>query len=102
MPQYMIFARDGTDAGALERRRSARTAHLLRIDPFVRDGSLIFAGATLDDEGRPTGSAFAVEFNSIEALRDWIAADPYTTQGVWKDVRIELMKVGVRNGRIEP
>ena len=28
-------------------------------------------------------------------------ADPYTAQGVWKDVRIEPIRVGVRNGRIE-
>jgi len=101
MPQYMVFARDGTDSGALERRRAARPAHLQRIAPAVEDGSLIFAAATTDDQGLPNGSAFAVEFESLAALREWIAADPYTAQGVWKDVRIEPIRVGVRNGRIE-
>ncbi len=99
--QFMVTAYDGTDPGAVARRREARPAHLERIKPFVDDGSLVFAGALLNEEGRPIGSVFAVEFESLQALRDWITADPYTPSGVWKKTDIAPIRIGVRNGLIE-
>lgn len=45
--QFVVIGRDGTDAGALERRTAAREAHLQNIERHKTH--IITAAATLDE-----------------------------------------------------
>lgn len=38
--RFLVVARDGTDEGALERRRKTRPSHLESIDPLAAVGAV--------------------------------------------------------------
>jgi uncharacterized protein YciI len=90
---YVITGRDGPDA--LAGRKRARPAHLARARQLVDAGRLLIAGPcpAIDspDPGPAgfSGSVIIAEFDSLEAARAWVAADPYATDGVFEswDVR---------------
>nr|WP_082995097.1 YciI family protein [Halomonas elongata] len=95
--QYVVTALDFTDQNALSRRIENREAHLAGLKKMVAEGTFLSGGAILDSEGRMVGSSAHVEFNSREALDNWIDNDPYTTGKVWGqiDIReINLFPVG--------
>ena len=90
---YVIIGRDVPDS--LPMRRRVREAHLGRIRELAAAGRVAIAGPcpAVDsvDPGEAgfTGSVIIAEFDSLEAARDWVAADPYATDGVFEsyDVR---------------
>jgi uncharacterized protein len=98
MPQYLVIAYDGTDPEAPARRQAARPAHLEGVRPMVEAGQMIVGGAILDEAGRMIGSTTIVEFASRAELDDWLARDPYVTEGVWKKVQVQPFRVAVARG----
>ncbi len=84
---YAILGRDAPDA--LATRKRVRAEHLARAQQLVNDGRMVFAGPcpAIDspDPGPAgfTGSIIIAEFESLDAARQWIAADPYVTAGVF-------------------
>jgi hypothetical protein len=95
MPQYVITARDGTDAGALARRMAARPAHLANVAPMVEAGTLIAGGAILDAAGQMIGSVTIADFPDRAALDHWLATDPYVLQGVWQTIDVQPFRLAV-------
>ncbi len=95
MPQYVVTARDGGDAGAPARRMAARPLHLEKIGPMVADGRIILGGALLDDAGLMIGSVLVVEFADRAGVDAWLAVEPYVLQGVWKDIEVAPFRVAV-------
>ncbi len=93
--QYMIIAYDGTDAEALSRRQAVRPAHLDGIRELKATGNIIAGGAILDDDDQMIGSTLYVEFDSREALDDWLNRDPYVTGGVWQDITVTPIRLAV-------
>ena len=93
--QYVVTAWDGTDDGALDRRLATRPRHLERIEPFVESGNALVGGAILDDDGRMIGSVLVMEFETRDALDEWVRNDPYTTEGVWKQVDVRPYRAAV-------
>ncbi len=93
---YMIVGRDAEDG--LQRRGSAREAHLARINALLDEGRLVLAGPLpkIDavDPGPAgfAGSLIVAEFNSLEAARDWAGADPYLNCGAWVDTEVHPFK----------
>lgn len=89
---YAIIGRDGPDA--LAKRRVVRPAHLERVHALVQAGRMLIAGPlpAIDspDPGPAgfAGSLIVAEFESLEAARAWIAADPYVTDGVFASVEV--------------
>ena len=102
MAQFLVLAYDGTDSDAKTRRAGARVAHLDYIKPMVAKGEIIVGGAILDDKGAPIGSAVVTEFPDRATVDAWFAKDPYVTQGVWKKIEVQPMKIAVRDGKIAP
>ena len=96
MPQFLIIARDGTDADAPARRQAARAAHLESIGPHVTAGNIVVGGAILDEEGTMRGSVIIAEFPSRAALDAWMRDDPYVRQKVWQSIEVQPFRVAVR------
>lgn len=92
----MLFVIIGQDvANSLDTRRRVRPRHLERMRALIDQGRLVLAGpmpaVPAMDPGPAgySGSVIVAEFESIEAARQWIADDPYVTEGVFvsHDVR---------------
>jgi uncharacterized protein YciI len=93
--QFLVIARDGTDEGALDRRQQTRPAHLAGIGPLVESGNVLVGGAILSDAGDMIGSTLLVEFPSREEVDDWLARDPYVTDGVWQEFEVHPFRTAV-------
>jgi hypothetical protein len=93
---YAIMGEDVPDS--LEKRLSARPAHLERLDKLKAEGRLLLAGPfpAIDspDPGAAgfTGSLIVAAFDSLEAARAWADADPYVAAGVYKQVAVKPFK----------
>lgn len=85
----VILAMDGTDAEAPARRLAVRQAHMARVAPMAAEGILAMGGAILDaPDGRMVGSIAVTAHATDAAAQAWMAADPYMTGGVWRDVAL--------------
>jgi uncharacterized protein YciI len=92
----MWFAIIGTDvADSLEKRKSARPAHIARLQDLLDQGRLLVAGAfpaiESEDPGPAgfTGSLILAEFPSQADAESWAKSDPYIAAGVYADVSIK-------------
>jgi len=90
---YVILGHDAP--GALDIRRRVRSRHLERIGTLVEAGRVAIAGpcpaVDSPDPGSAgfSGSLIVAEFESIQAARDWIAGDPYVTEGVFDSYEVK-------------
>ena len=90
---YVILGHDAP--GALDIRRRVRSRHLERIGALVEAGRVAIAGpCPAVDSPEPgsagfSGSLIVAEFESIQAARDWIAGDPYVTEGVFDSYEVK-------------
>lgn len=89
---YAIIGRDAPNSLAIRRR--VRAAHLARMQQLVDTGRIALAGpfpaidsADPGDAGY-AGSLIVAEFESLEAAREWIGADPYMTEGVFASCEV--------------
>jgi len=92
--QYVIFAYDGTDAGAIERRLAARPAHIELGNQHRAAGKHLYAAALLNDNEQMIGSMMVVEYETRQALDNWLAEEPYVSGKVWEKIEIIPCKVG--------
>lgn len=86
--QWLIIARDGTDADAPERRQAARAAHLENAARLQAKGHLLVGGALTDEAGNMIGSAAVAQFASRAELDQWLRTDPYVAGDVWRDIEV--------------
>ena len=79
---------------SLELRKSARAAHLARVDELVTTGRLVVGGPFPAIDGIEPASAGYVggliiaEFQSQEEAEHWINEDPYTKIGVIETLNV--------------
>ena len=92
--QFIVKAYDGPDM--LEKRMAVRPRHLEGMKKLGKQ--IICAGGLLDDEGKMKGSVLVMEFENREALDDYLAKEPYVTEGVWQKIDVEVMNVVLVNG----
>ncbi len=93
MQQYIIYAWDGTDEQALERRMSVRPDHFDGAYKLKANGNFVIGGAMLNDEGKMIGSTMVVQFETKEQLQQWLDTEPYITGKVWEKIDIRPFKV---------
>lgn len=90
---FAIVATDVPDS--LDRRKSARPAHIARLQDLLDAGRLLMAGAfpaiESPDPGPAgfTGSLIIAEFASQAQAQTWADADPYVEAGVYAKVLIK-------------
>ncbi len=93
---YVIIGYDCEDS--LEKRQSARPAHIERLHGLKREGRLFAAGpfpAIDGEEPGPagfTGSLIIAEFESLQDAQAWADADPYRDAGVYERVEVKPYK----------
>jgi len=93
---YAIISQDVEDS--LEKRLSARPAHLERLQTLKAEGRLLIAGPhpaiDSEDPGSAgfTGSLVVAEFESLIAAQDWADNDPYIAAGVYQQVSVKPFK----------
>ncbi|GGF04495.1 YciI family protein [Pseudoalteromonas shioyasakiensis] len=93
---YMIYSTDVENS--LEARKSARPAHLARLQELDDQNRLFTAGPlpAIDSEDPAdagfTGSLVVAEFDSLEAAREWAANDPYIAAGVYDNSVVKPFK----------
>jgi len=93
---YAILSEDIADS--LEKRMTARPAHLQRLQDLQSEGRLIIAGPhpaidtnTPGDAGF-TGSLVIAEFDSLVQAKNWAENDPYIDAGVYAQVSVKPFK----------
>lgn len=93
---YAIISEDVDNS--LPLRKSARPAHIARLEALRDEGRLLVAGphpaldtAEPGDAGF-TGSLVIAEFASLDEARHWADADPYVEAGVYQRVTVKPFK----------
>ncbi|MCK5918120.1 MAG: YciI family protein [Cocleimonas sp.] len=93
---YAIIAQDIEDS--LDKRLSARPAHIERLEQLKAEGRLILAGPhpSIDSEDPGmngfSGSLIVAEFSSLEKAQAWADLDPYIVAGVYAQVTVKPFK----------
>lgn len=82
---YVFRLLDRPDGAELRQRvRPAHRAYLGQVADRIA-----FAGPLTGDDGSTMiGSLLAIDFDSREAARDWLAAEPFTQAGLYAGVEI--------------
>ncbi|HSC67618.1 MAG TPA: YciI family protein [Cellvibrio sp.] len=93
---YAILSEDISNS--LEKRKSARPAHLARLQQLTDEGRLFVAGPhPAIDNNDPgdagfTGSLVIAEFASLADAQAWADTDPYVVAGVYAKVAVKPFK----------
>jgi uncharacterized protein YciI len=89
---YAILGNDTPDS--LQKRVSARAAHLARLQLLQDQGRLLLAGPLpridAEDPGPAgfSGSLIVAEFEDLASARHWAGEDPYVAAGVYAEVDV--------------
>lgn len=93
---YAIISQDVSDS--LPLRKSARPAHLERLQQLKEEGRLVLAGPhpaiDSDEPGAAgfSGSLVVAEFDSLAGAQTWANDDPYIKAGVYDNVIVKPFK----------
>lgn len=93
---YAIMSEDVPDS--LEIRKTARPAHLDRLNNLASQDRLMVAGPhPAIDSSEPgeagfSGSLVIAEFDNLEQAQAWADADPYLAAGVYQSVVVKPFK----------
>lgn len=87
----MYFAVWATDkAGMLQARQRVRDLHRARLrDPGTHPVRVLLGGATLEEvSAQMNGTLLVIEAESADAVRRFVAEDPYVLAGVYSTVEV--------------
>ena len=93
---YAILSQDVDNS--LDKRKSARPAHIKRLEDLQNQGRLVLAGPhpaiDSNDPGAAgfTGSLVVAEFDNLEAAQQWADVDPYVAAGAYDHVMVKPFK----------
>jgi uncharacterized protein YciI len=93
---YAIFSQDVENS--LEKRKSARPAHIQRLEDLQDQGRLVLAGPhpaiDSNDPGAAgfIGSLVIAEFENLEQAQQWADSDPYFEAGAYDQVIVKPFK----------
>ncbi|MEQ0923075.1 YciI family protein [Acinetobacter schindleri] len=91
MPLFVVSCTD--QEGTVEKRLAIRPQHLARLQKLNDEGRLIVAGAMPKEPGNPQagfyGSTIIVDFDSREALDEWLQEEPFLKEGVYAHIDVK-------------
>lgn len=92
---FLVIATDHTDSEALNRRLAARPDHLLNAREMESDGRLQLAAASLDEEGRMSGSVLVLNVGTADEVKAIVERDLYWTTRVWASYTVQEIRVAI-------
>jgi uncharacterized protein YciI len=101
----LYFAVWATDQpGMLEVRQRVREAHRARLrDPGEYPVRVLLGGATLDDSAaQMNGTLLVIQAEHIDAVRRFVAEDPYVREGVYRSVEVRPWAWGLCQPKESP
>ncbi len=93
MQQYIVYAWDGTDEAAMDRRLAVRPKHFEGARRLKDNGNFIVGGAMLNEQGKMIGSMMVLQFEDEQGLIDWKNSEPYIQGAVWENISIYPFRV---------
>lgn len=91
MPLFVVSCTD--QEGTVEKRLAIRPQHLARLQKLNDEGRLIVAGAMPKEPGNPQagfyGSTIIVDFDSREALDEWLQEEPFLKEGIYAHIDVK-------------
>ncbi len=91
MPLFVITCTD--HEGTLEKRLAVRPQHLARLEKLADEGRVIVAGAMPKDrddlQAGFYGSTLILDFDSREALDNWLAEEPFLKEGIYAHIDVK-------------
>jgi uncharacterized protein len=92
---YAVWATDKPDARTA--RLQARDAHRARLrEPGAHPVKVVAGGPTLSEtDASMNGSLLVIEAESIDAVRRFVAEDPYRLAGVYAHVEVRPWQWGL-------
>lgn len=91
MPLFVVSCTD--QEGTVEKRLAIRPQHFARLQKLNDEGRLIVAGAMPKEPGNPQagfyGSTIIVDFDSREALEEWLQEEPFLKEGVYAHIDVK-------------
>ena len=93
---YAIISQDIDNSLAI--RKTARPAHLARLEELKNQGRLVLAGPhpniDTEDPGEAgfSGSLVVAEFSTLTDAKKWADDDPYKAAGVYQSVTVKPFK----------
>lgn len=95
MTVFIVHAVDKPDA--LDLRMANRPEHLAWVGTF--SDRILMAGPLFQEDGKTfAGSCFAIEFDSLEEVREWASNDPYAKAGLFAQVDIHAFNWAIGTG----
>ena len=92
--QFIITAHDGENMW--EKRMAVRPRHLEGMAKLGKH--IVCAGGLLDDEGKAKGSVIVLDFEDRSALDEYLMNEPYVTENVWEEIKVESLNVVIVDG----
>ncbi|HEX3349100.1 MAG TPA: YciI family protein [Acetobacteraceae bacterium] len=93
----MLFALICTDRpGALDLRLATRPQHLAYLQTYAQ--KLVYAGALLDLDNRPSGSLLIVDVEDRAAAEGFAEGDPYAKASLFESAVIRPYRVAFKDG----
>lgn len=86
--QFLVIGLDGTDKNAQARRLAVRNRHIALGTELVASGNMWYGAVLLNEDGSMKGSMLMMDFDSEEALQEWLDIEPYVVGDVWRDITI--------------
>lgn len=91
MPLFVVTCTD--QEGTVEKRLATRPQHLARLEKLAEEGRVIVAGAMPKDRNNPQagfyGSTLVLDFESREALDEWLADEPFLKEGIYASIDVK-------------
>ena len=92
---YLIIATDHTEDQALGRRLAARPDHLVNAKAMEAAGILQLAAASVDADGKMTGSVLVLNVATADEASAIIESDLYWSSKVWASYTMQEIRVAI-------
>lgn len=92
---FLVIATDHSDPDALNRRLAARPDHLANARAMEADGVLQLAAASLDADGKMSGSVLVLNVATADEVNAIVEADLYWTTRVWASYTVQEIRVAI-------
>ncbi len=90
---FLVLAWDVAGEDGVARRDATRAAHATSIRGLFDEGRVVLGAGLLDDAGTVRGSIVVVDYPDRDSVEQYLANEPFVTQGVWERVEVHPLRL---------